>query len=348
MADTRNAKRAGGRARPKPTPPPAVSKTLAVTPKASPGPLARRDELVDQAKAFVAAARAPNTLRAYAADLRCFEGWCRAHGEPSLPATPAAVALYLTSLAGEGRKVATLDRRLVAIAQAHKLRGLEPPTRDARVRELLAGIRRTRGSAQAGKAPAVTDALRAMTATLREGSLQAARDRALLLVGFAGAFRRSELVGLDVTDLAFGRAGVVVTLRRSKTDQAGEGRKVGVPFGASPELCPVRALRAWLGEAAIADGPVFRSVSRHGRAGERLSGQSVALVVKRTARAAGLDPALYAGHSLRAGLATSAAAAGASERSIMATTGHRSVQMVRRYIRDGEMFRENAAAFALR
>jgi integrase len=170
------------------------------------------------------------------------------------------------------------------------------------------------------------------------------RDRALILLGFAGAFRRAELVALDVTDLQFSRDGLTVTLRRSKTDQEGQGRKIGIPYGANPETCPVRTLQAWLEEAAIAEGPVFRSLSRHGKVRPgRLSSVDVARVVKKLANRAGLDPAKYAGHSLRAGHATSAAASGASERSIMNQTGHRSVQMVRRYIREGSLFRENSA-----
>lgn len=162
------------------------------------------------------------------------------------------------------------------------------------------------------------------------------RDRALILSGFAGAFRRSELVALDVADLAFTRDGLTVTLRRSKTDQEGQGRKIGIPYGANPDSCPVRVVQAWLKAAAIADGPVFRSINRHGRVlPGRLAPADVARVVKKLAE--------RAGHSLRAGHATAAAVAGASERSIMNQTGHRSVQMVRRYIRDGSLFRENSA-----
>ena len=163
-------------------------------------------------------------------------------------------------------------------------------------------------------------------------------------MGFAGAFRRSELVALDFADLQFTSDGLVITLRRSKVDQEGEGRKLAVPYGSNPDTCPVRSLKAWLEAAGIESGPVFRSITRHGKIGARLSGYDVALVVKQYAGALGLDAATYAGHSLRAGLATSAAIAGASERSIMNQTGHRSSAMVRRYIRDGSLFRENAAA----
>ena len=187
-------------------------------------------------------------------------------------------------------------------------------------------------------------------------TLAGLRNRALLLLGFAGALRRSELVGLDVEDLDFTSAGLVVTLRRSKTDQDGDGRKLGVPYGGRLETCPVRTSQSWLSAAAITTGPMFREITKADRIlnpytdkkgrqrGVRLGDKAVALIVKRAAQEAGLDPTRYAGHSLRAGLATSAAAAGASERAIMATTGHRSVQMVRRYIRSGELFRENAAA----
>jgi len=170
------------------------------------------------------------------------------------------------------------------------------------------------------------------------------RDRALILLGFAGAFRRSELVGLDASDCIFGRDGLTVTLRRSKTDQDGAGRKIGIPYGANPDTCPVRNLQDWIEQAGIVGGVLFRPLNRRGqlRPG-RLSGIDVARVVKKLAQRAGLNPALYAGHSLRAGHATAAAIAGASERSIMNQTGHRSVQMVRRYIRDGSLFRENSA-----
>jgi integrase len=169
------------------------------------------------------------------------------------------------------------------------------------------------------------------------------RDRALLLVGFAGAFRRSELVALDVSDVEVGEDGLTVTLRRSKTDQEGAGRKVGIPRGSTPETCPVRALRAWLETAAITESALFRSVNRHGRVGSRLSDKHVAIAVKEAAAPVGLDVKSFAGHSLRAGLVTSAAIQGRSDRSIMNQTGHRSVAMVQRYVRDASLFRDNAA-----
>jgi integrase len=232
---------------------------------------------------------------------------------------------------------------LNAIAEAHKAVGLDSPTHSAIVANTMKGIRRTKGTAPAQKAPALTDDIRAMLDATDAGII-GARDRALTLLGFAGAFRRSELVGLDVEDCAFGKDGLTVTLRRSKTDQQGIGRKIGIPYGSNPETCPVRVVQAWRELAGLTDGPLFRSINRHRQVQPgRLSGIDVARVVKKLAERAGLDAAEYAGHSLRAGHATAAAIAGASERSIMNQTGHRSVQMVRRYIRDGSLFRENSA-----
>ena len=319
-----------------------MSREIATSdPPPSPAELA---PAVERARAYAGQAKAPNTLRAYNADWRDFAAWCAAANLTPMPADPETVGLYLGDLAAAGRKASTLERRLSAIAQAHKLAGHPSPTGHPAVRAVWAGIRRVHGSAQEGKAPALAADMRAMVGALPPG-LGGVRDRALLLLGFAGAFRRSELVGLDAGDVAPTREGLVVTLRRSKTDQAGEGRRVGIPAGQHAATCPAQALKAWTTMAGIAEGPLFRPVDRRGVVGPgRLSDRAVALVVKRAALAAGLDPDRYAGHSLRAGLATSAAAAGASERSIMDQTGHRSVAMVRRYIREGSLFRDNAAA----
>jgi integrase len=315
-------------------------------PDAAVVPAAARDlgalaPLAEQARDYLRQAKAENTRRAYRSDWRDFEAWCVKHNLIPLPAAPETVALYVSELA-QSKKVATIQRRAASISEAHQAAGQESPTRAAAVRALLSGIRRAKGTAPTVKRPALAEDLRKMIARIPEGPL-GLRDRALLLVGFAGAFRRSELVALNCEDLEFTGEGLVVTLRRSKTDPEGQGRKIGIPHG-STDSCPVRALGAWLTAAAIDSGPLFRSINRHGRIGGRLSDKAVALVVKRRVLAAGLDPERYSGHSLRAGLATSAAAAGASERSIMLQTGHRSVAMVRRYIREGELFRDNAAA----
>jgi integrase len=211
------------------------------------------------------------------------------------------------------------------------------------VRNTLKGIKRTSGTAAVQKAPTLIDDVRAMV-DATDSELTGTRDRALILLGFAGAFRRSELVGLNLEDCVFSKEGLTVTLRRSKTDQQGAGRKIGIPYGSNPETCPVRTVQEWIEVASLTTGPLFRSINRHGQVQPSgLSGIDVARVVKKLAERAGLDATNYAGHSLRAGHATSAAIAGASERSIMNQTGHRSVQMVRRYIRDGSLFRENSA-----
>jgi site-specific recombinase XerD len=297
-----------------------------------------------RAQEYFQAAQAANTRRAYASDWKHFAAWCRAAGQGSLPAAPETVVWYLSALA-ETAKVSTLTRRLSAISQAHQAAGLETPTAHIAVRKLMAGIRRQKGTAQTGKKPLVTADLRVLLAPLGPRRVLDVRDRALLLAGFAGAFRRSELVGLDVGDLELGRDGLVVNIRRSKTDQAGQGRKVGIPYGSTPATCPVRALEAWLAVLGADGGPLFRGINRHGHlAGGRLTAQSVALIIKRLAAQAGTEARDLAGHSLRAGLATAAAAAGVSERSIMAQTGHRSLATLRKYIREGSLFLENAAA----
>jgi site-specific recombinase XerD len=312
------------------------------------GPGALSAVVIRQATDYARDARSANTIRAYRADWADFTAWCETAGLLALPALPDTIVWYLTARALGGLKVATLQRRISAISQVHQLAGHDSPTHSAAVRLVWSGIRRAKGVVQEGKTPTLTEDIRAMVQTLapRRGQpwrSRQIRDRALLLVGFAGAFRRSELVALDVEDLDFGRAGVSLLIRRSKTDQEGRGRRIGIPYGTKSDTCPVRALKALLELSGAQSGAIFRRVDRRGHSGSRLTAQSVALVVKRLATAVGLDPSRFAGHSLRAGLATSAAAAGASERAIMAQTGHTSVAMVRRYIRDGDLFRDNAA-----
>lgn len=309
--------------------------------------LAAAAALHDAARAYAAGSKAPNTIRAYRSDLADFVDWCAGQGVVALPAAPTNISLYLTSLAQAGAKASTLQRRVSALSQAHQMAGHVPsPTADPVVRATMAGIRRAHGTAPAQKAALLTADLRRLLATTDPSGPAGARDRALLLLGFAGGFRRSELVSLDVDDLVQTDDGLRVQLRRGKTDQEGSGREVGIPRGHNAATCPVRAVQEWRSVAGIAYGPLFRAVSRHGVVSrQRLSDRGVARIVQRAARNAGLDPALYAGHSLRAGLATSAAAGGASERAIMAQTGHRSLPMVRRYIRSGSLFSDNAASY---
>ena len=299
--------------------------------------------VAERLREYVSRSKAPNTVRAYAADWRDFSVWSEQHGWAALPARPETVALYLTELA-DTMRVSTVTRRVSAISQAHRLAGFDPPTADTRVKTVMSGIRRVKGTAQRGKRPLLTADLRSIVQQL-PSTLIGMRDRALLLLGFAGAFRRSELVGLDIGDLEFGREGLKATVLRSKTDQEGQGRRVGIPYGSHAGTCPVRAVEGWLAALGAVSGPVFRRIDRHGHIGTgRLTDRAVALILKRSAAAAGFTADNLSGHSLRAGLATAAAAAGVSERAIMAQTGHRSVTTVRKYIREGSLFLENAAA----
>jgi site-specific recombinase XerD len=309
-------------------------------------PAALGAELGGSARAYAQASKAPNTMRAYRADWADFASWCLAEGVSVLPVSPADLCRYLAALADAGAKASTIQRRLSAISQAHQAAGhTPPPSADWLVRMTMSGIRRTLGTATAQKAPIVTAEMRRLLGFVPD-SAAGLRDRALLLLGFAGGMRRSELVALDVDDLVEVEDGLRVTIRRSKTDVVPAGREVGIPRGQHPETCPVRAVAAWRGAAFIISGPIFRPVNRHDQVQPgRLTAQAVALVVQRACRRAGLPPERYAGHSLRAGLATAAALGGAPERAIMAQTGHRSVAMVRRYIRAGTPFQENAAAF---
>lgn len=294
--------------------------------------------LTDKARAYAHDARSANTLRAYESDLRAFGSWCQQRGVTGLPVSPEMLSCYVADVAGSV-KPATLQRRLAAITVAHKAAGYESPTSHEVVRSVLAGTRRHFGVAQAQKVALSVDDVRAMVADLGEAPIDL-RDRALLLLGFAGALRRSELVALDVTDVRFERAGVVLTLHRSKTNQEGATEEVAVPYGSDLSTCPVRALQSWLD--CVESGPLFRNIARGGRIGDRLSPHSVASIVKKLAAKVGLDADKLAGHSLRSGFATSAARAGKSEAAIMRQTRHKSVTVARRYIRQGTKWDDHA------
>jgi site-specific recombinase XerD len=300
--------------------------------------------VAEKAKIFASAAKSEATKKAYRADFEHFSNWCLHHNLSPLPAHPETVAFYITSMADEDYAASTIQRRMVSISQAHKLTDSEPPTSKQVVREVWKGIRREIGVSQTGKRPLLTVEIRRIVQQLNPERLIDQRDAALLLVGFAGGLRRSELVGLDVRVIEERQEGLVLRLRRSKTDQEGEGQQVAIPHGRHEETCPVRALKRWLNLSEVEQGPVFRSVSKGGEVAESsLSGRAVALVVKRHIEAIGLNPDRYGAHSLRSGMATEAARNGASEREIMKQTRHRSVKVVRRYIRDGGIFRGNAA-----
>lgn len=317
------------------------SKTL--QPRGAAHQAARLRDLGAKAAEYIDKSKATNTRRAYRADWQDFAGWCKKFRRDSLPALPDTVAYYLADRS-QDLKVSTLQRRLATIAEAHRAAGYEPPTRHAQVKLVWSGIRREKGTAHSHAKPVLTKHIRQMVAHLPD-SLLGVRDRALLLLGFAGAMRRSELVGLNLTDLAFGDEGLVVVVGRSKTDQTGKGRKIGIPFGQNSETCPVRAVQEWIDLSGISEGPLFRSVNKHCHVGDRrLSDKSVAEIVKRSLLAAGKSARSFAGHSLRAGLITQAAMSGVSERAIQDQSGHKSLSVMRRYIRDGSLFRENAAA----
>jgi site-specific recombinase XerD len=295
---------------------------------------------IESAGEYARAEKAAATRRAYRSDFALFRSWCEVKRVAALPAAPETVAAFLAAEANRGVKVATISRRLAAIRYAHKLAGYEPPTNVEAVKATLRGIRRTAGSAPARKAPATADKVLAMVAAADSG-LKSLRDRAILLLGFAGAFRRSELVALNVADLQFCAGGLRVTIRRSKTDQDGFGTTIAIARGSV--ACPVDAVLAWIKSAAIEDGPLFRPVTRTGRiVPRRLSARAVAELVKSYARRAGLKAANFSGHSLRSGFLTSAAARGASVFKMMDVSRHKSVDTLRGYVRDAEMFRDHA------
>ncbi|MEO7129053.1 MAG: site-specific integrase [Rhodoferax sp.] len=290
---------------------------------------------------YQASALAPSTQRAYASDLRHFRAW-----GGRIPATPAMVASYLVAFAGR-MKASTLTRHLAAIASAHVALAKPSPTQSATVRSTLRGIRRVHGSSQVQAKPITLPVLRLITH--RHKALSTARnlrDRALLLVGFAGGFRRSELVQITPSDLVFSRAGVTVTLRRSKTDPQARGRTVALPHAAG-SLCPVKALKAWLAVVRQADPdmdsiPLLRRVDRYGRIGEPLSGAAVGAVLRQRLALCGIETQGFSAHSLRAGLVNAAARAGAPTWAIQRQTGHRSESTVHRYIRGLSPFEVNA------
>lgn len=299
------------------------------------------DGLDPEAEELARGSISPATWAAYKKDCEHYAAWCQRSG--SEPRAPESVANYI---AGLDLRPSSIRRRLAAIAFAHRVAGELSPCDSPKVRTVFAGIRRSKGVAPRKVDAATVDVVRKMVAAAREdpNEILGLRDVALLLVGFAGCFRRSELVALEVGDLGFPEEGMEAVLRRSKTDQEGEGITKRIPYGSSPATCPVRNLRSWMKSAAIEDGLVFRSVSRHGKVGQSLGSRSVALAVKRRASEAGLDPDDFAGHSLRSGLATSAVAAGASVAAVMRSGGWRSERVALGYVRARDAWEENAAA----
>jgi site-specific recombinase XerD len=326
---------------------------------ATPSPLALRASEEHNARLQVAE-RAPNTLKAYASDWRAFSQWCRGRAFDPAAAPGDRVAVYLSDMQLAGKKLASIERALSAISQAQAAYG-GAPREDPNVRRTMKGLRRALKGRQTQKSPVVVDVLKRMVEGLPADDGASRRDRALLTLGFAGAFRRSELVALDRSDIVFVPDGALVRIRSSKTDQEGKGRTVAIPYFSESSVCPVRALQQHLerlqetfagyvigdtayGRVEVSEGAIFRSMTRNSsHRGARLTGKAVALLVKAYAHRAGLDAKLFAGHSLRAGFATSAALAGKDQRDIMRQTGHKSAAMLERYVREIGLFERNAA-----
>jgi site-specific recombinase XerD len=311
------------------------------------------NELVTDLKALheetlnnLKSSKAINTIRAYKSDFKDFSAFCAKHSFRTLPTEPKIVALYLTYLSGKDAKMSTLRRRLVSIGMIHKLKGHYLDTKHPVIIENLMGIKRTKGSIQRGKKPLLINHLKAIVDVINKEKteeIKKIRDKSIILVGFGGGFRRTELISVNYEDLEFVPEGVKITLRRSKTDQFGEGMTKGLPYFSNETYCPVVHLKKWIKISNIKDGPVFRRfVKGCSLTSNRLTDQSVVLLIKKYLALAGIENKNYSGHSLRSGFATVSAESGADERSIMAMTGHKTTQMVRRYIKEANLFKNNA------
>ncbi len=300
--------------------------------------------LVDSARTYAAAAVSDSTRRAYLSAWKKFLVFCSSVGADALPASPGLVAVYISNRADSGRKVSTITSDLAAIAAAHRAARLESPTRSSQVATVLRGIKNTIGVRPVQKAALGIMDIRRLVAVLDQESVRGTRDNLILVLGFAAGLRRSELVALDVTDIDVVEHGLRVLIRRSKTDQQGDGRVVPVPWG-SGRTCPVRCYRSWLSTAGITEGAVFRTIGNGDRLlSSRMSSRAVARCLKKLAAEVGMDPSGVSGHSLRAGFCTEAARAGASNRQIMRVTGHKSSIMVDRYVREGRLWDDNATS----
>ncbi len=290
--------------------------------------------------------KARNTIRAYKSDFSDFSLFCVQNGFKSLPSDPKIVSLYLTNLSTKNVKMSTLKRRLVSIGVIHKLQGYYLDTKHPSIIENIMGIKRRKGSIQVGKKPILINNLKNIINAIDQETkdeIKILRDRSIILIGFAGAFRRKEIVSLDFEDLDFVTEGLKIHLKRSKTDQFGEGSMKGLPFFNNELYCPVISIQKWINLSKINSGPLFRRFDKGSKLSEkRLTDQTVALLIKKYLKLAGIDNKNYSGHSLRSGFATTAAESGVEERSIMAMTGHKSTEMVRRYIKEANLFKNNA------
>ena len=290
--------------------------------------------------------KANNTVRAYKSDFNDFGIFCAQNGFKSLPSDPKIVSLYLTYLSTKNAKMSTLKRRLVSIGVIHKLKGLYLDTKHPAIIENIMGIKRRKGSIQKAKKPILINNLKKIINVIdqeKKEEIKKLRDRSIILIGFSGGFRRNEIVSIDCDDLDFVPEGLKISIRRSKTDQFGEGFTKALPYFDNSQYCPVVSLKKLLDLSKINTGPVFRRFIKGSKLSEyRLTDQTVALLIKKYINLAGIDSRNYSGHSLRSGFATSAADSGVEERNIMAMTGHKSAEMVRRYIKDANLFKNNA------
>jgi len=302
--------------------------------------------LQDETLVNLRSSKASNTVRAYKSDFNDFGLFCAKNGFKSLPSEPKFVSLYLTHLSTKDIKISTLKRRLVSIGMVHKLKGHYLDTKHPVIIENIMGIKRRKGSIQNGKKPLLINSLKLIIKVINEQKkekIKKLRDKSIILIGFSGGFRRNEIVTLNYEDLEFVSEGLKIAIRRSKTDQFGEGSIKALPYFDNSEYCPVITLKQWLEVSKINSGPVFRRFSKGSKLLEhRLTDQTVALLIKEYLNLAGIDSKNYSGHSLRSGFATTAAESGAEERSIMAMTGHKTTQMVRRYIHEANLFKNNA------
>ena len=290
--------------------------------------------------------KAMNTVRAYKSDFKDFGLFCVKNGFNNLPSDPKIVSLYLTHLSTKEVKLSTIKRRLVSIGVIHKMKGHYLDTKHPVIVENLMGIKRRKGTVQKGKKPILINDLKKILKVIDEQNIQdikKLRDKSIILIGFSGGFRRNEIVSLDYEDLDFVHEGLKITVKRSKTDQFGEGSIKALPYFEDSVYCPVTILQRWLNISKISKGSLFRRFSKGSKlTNDRLTDQTVALLIKDYLNIAGIDSKNYSGHSLRSGFATSAAESGAEERSIMAMTGHKSAEMVRRYIKEANLFKNNA------
>ena len=290
--------------------------------------------------------KASNTIRAYKSDFRDFGLFCSKNGLKVLPSEPKIVSLYLTNLASKDVKISTIKRRLVSIGVIHKLKGYYLDTKHPSIVENIMGIKRRKGSIQKGKKPLLINNLKKIINVIdkeKNHEIKKIRDRSIILIGFSGGFRRNEIVSLDYDDLEFVQEGLKISLKRSKTDQFGEGSVKGLPYFENSKYCPVISIKKWIEISKISSGAIFRRFIKGSKLSHnRLTDQSVALLIKHYLKLAGIESKNYSGHSLRSGFATSAAESGAEERSIMAMTGHKSTEMVRRYIKEANLFKNNA------